>query len=71
MVAQTYYQWVRTPRVDPDEVLDVRVHHHSVGLRRIDYMGEKVIFHGLEQASAMMDDTVWFMSAGVSERSNM
>ena len=35
------------------------------------YITTVLIFHGLEQASAMMDDTVWFMSAGVSERSNM
>ena len=33
-------------------------------------MGTKVIFHGLEQASAMMDDT-WFMYVGASERNNL
>ena len=59
-----YHQSVPTPRVDPDEVLDVRAHHHRDGLQRIDYMGEKVLFHGLEQVSAMMEDTVWFMNLG-------
>ena len=72
VAARSYHQRVRTPAVDParpDEVPDGRGHHHD-GLRRIDYMGAKVIFHGLEQASAMMDNT-WFMYVGASERSNM
>ena len=56
VAARVYHRRVRTPCVDPDEVLDVRVDHHGAGLRRINYMSEKVIFHGLEQAAAMMGD---------------
>lgn len=69
VAARAYHQRVRTP-VDPagpDGVPDV----HD-GLRRIDYMGERVVitFHGLERASMMMDD-LWFMFFGASERSEV
>ena len=56
---------------DPNLMKPSRVRHDvHEGLRRIDYMGDRVLFHGLEQASALVEDT-WFMYVAASERSKL
>lgn len=65
MAARTYHQRARKS-VDPAKLEGALVVRD--GLRRIDYVGGKVIFHGLEQASVTVDDT-WFMFLGASGRS--
>lgn len=68
--ARAYHQRARKS-VDPPSMDDKALNARD-GLRRIDYMGEKVIvvFHGLEQASATMGDT-WFVYLGANERSKV
>jgi len=65
IAARAYYARVGTPR---DRARRRNVAGPDDGLRRIDYVGsERMIFRGLEQACAMMDNT-WLMYLG-SERS--
>lgn len=67
MAARTYHQRVGT-LADPTKLDEVQ--EACEGLRCIDYVGGKVVFHGLEQACATMGDT-WFMYLGAGEGSGM
>ncbi|KAG9310055.1 hypothetical protein JVU11DRAFT_10098 [Chiua virens] len=60
--ARGYHRRVRTL---PDATKPGEVPNTAIGLRRLDYIGERVVFRGLEQAASMLEDT-WFMYFGLA-----